>query len=134
MIKNQTRHLHRILTRNKNRIVASIKPTTRDGEFVQIPTGTPITSAVPESAFDLTNPSPKLSKKTTYQLSNVAYRPPVFPMSDGSNPTPVLEWQIYKTRRIGLVGMKMGMTTMWDMWGRQRAVTVIKVCLFLKSR
>jgi len=123
----QRRGMHRILTRKKNPIIASIYPTTKDGTYIKLPTATPITSAVPATAFDLESPEPRLSSKTTFMLSNAEHRLPVFPMSDGSGPTPVPEWKSQKSRRVGLVGMKMGMSTLWDAWGQQRPVTVIKI-------
>lgn len=61
----------------------------------------------------------------------------VLPISDGSSSTPDVKWtHRYGQRRTGLVGNKMGMTCIWDEWGRQTPVTVIKImdCEVIQSR
>jgi hypothetical protein len=56
---------------------------------------------------------------------------PGFPMSNGNNPTPNRQYKP-KTKRIGLLGVKMGMTAMWDEFGRRIPLTVLHVMvLFL---
>ena len=58
-----------------------------------------------------------------------------FAMSDGSGPTPKPVYE--KTSlRTGLVGLKRGMTSMWDEWGQKIPVTVlqIKECQVLQTR
>lgn len=53
---------------------------------------------------------------------------PVFPMSDGVNPTPVMTMSTTdQKKRIGLVGTKLGMTSLWDSFGVRMPVTVIKI-------
>lgn len=60
---------------------------------------------------------------------------PMLPISDGLTATPKRVWT-EKSRRTGLVACKMGMTCIWDEWGQQTPVTVLKVpdCQVLVSR
>lgn len=48
-------------------------------------------------------------------------------MSDGSGPTPEPATYDSSKRRSGVIAQKVGMTTLWDAWGRQRAATVLLV-------
>ncbi|TPX41998.1 hypothetical protein SeLEV6574_g05816 [Synchytrium endobioticum] len=59
------------------------------------------------------------------------------PISDGTSPSPDIKWtNTAGQRRTGLVGVKLGMSCLWDEWGKQTPVTVIKFldCQVVQSR
>jgi large subunit ribosomal protein L3 len=68
--------------------------------------------------------TPALNPKVRTLRSDIP--PPVFPMSDGLNPTPSPQFE-YGKKRVGLVGKKLGMTSMWDAFGVRRPVSVIQI-------
>jgi large subunit ribosomal protein L3 len=59
----------------------------------------------------------------------------IMPISDGSGPTPKVEFTS-KSRRTGLIALKQGMTTIWDEFGVLTPVTVLKVssCQVIRTR
>ncbi|KAJ3177006.1 54S ribosomal protein L3 [Geranomyces variabilis] len=61
--------------------------------------------------------------------------PATFPVSDGVGPTPTTEWKP-DSKRTGIVGIKKGMTAVWDEWGVLTPVTVLQIvdCEVIRTR
>ncbi|TPX38072.1 hypothetical protein SmJEL517_g00089 [Synchytrium microbalum] len=80
-------------------------------------------------------PSSAQSTTTATTTAIIPYNVPL-PISDGINPSPITTWTGKNQRRTGLIGIKMGMTQIWDEWGQQTPVTVIKIidCQVVQSR
>ncbi|KAJ3092458.1 54S ribosomal protein L3 [Quaeritorhiza haematococci] len=102
-------------------------PTTTSTTTSQVlPLNTPLTGPIPPVTLpDGTKQAPKRTKKTKFRADAKEPPTPTFPMSDGYSATPELVYHD-NARRVGMIGVKMGMTTMWDEWGARKAVTVIK--------
>ncbi|KAI9002766.1 translation protein [Gaertneriomyces semiglobifer] len=84
---------------------------------------------------------PSSIPSSTAQLLNRPYLPhlnpappAIYPSSDPSLSKPTFEYG--KSRRTGLVGLKKGMTAIWDEWGVLTPVTVIQIvdCEVIRTR
>ncbi len=80
----------------------------------------PLTSPIP---CDFTEKSQR-----KHVILRKEIKAPIFPMSDGSGPTPSLSMSFNDRKtRTGLIGIKQGMTTMWNAFGARLPITVVKI-------
>ncbi|KAJ3397655.1 54S ribosomal protein L3 [Lobulomyces angularis] len=118
----QKRYLKRILQDKQRKFVADIhEPLTV--KYSRIPPQNPLTSP----QITANNPvKSNMYKREKFFVTNKVPLPPTFPFSNGRECTPQLNWDV-KSERVGLIGKKVGMTNLWDQWGKLRPVTVIQV-------
>ncbi|KAJ3226912.1 54S ribosomal protein L3 [Clydaea vesicula] len=117
----QKRYLKRILQDKQRKFVADIhEPLTV--KYSRIPPQNPLTSP----QITANNPvKSNMYKREKFFVTNKVPLPPTFPFSNGRECTPQLNWDV-KSERVGLIGKKVGMTNLWDQWGKLRPVTVIQ--------